>query len=392
MRYLLVTLALFFICSFLNAEKLWITIGENFLSSLKDDVPLEIASRNFDGIRLIKIDKKDFPQFITSMHRVCGRCPGFFHHQSKEEGLLELNRGFTRDLAAKRIFVPYSISEPDTVESFIGQVQEENIVAFLKTYSSFHTRYHRSEAVKEAMKWLKDYWTELTRGRDDVEIKFFKHQSSPQSSLILSIRGSEKPDKILVAGSHSDSISSSWGSANARAPGADDNGSGIAVLSETLRILCENDYRPKNTLQLMAYAAEEVGLRGSKEIARQYKQADKNVIGVLNLDMTNYPGSSIPIILTSDYTNHAQNEFLGKLIDRYLKLNWVYEKAGYACSDHASWHSHGFPTTYPFESLDKDMNPNIHSNRDNLDVTGGRAEHSVHFTKIALAYLVEMTK
>ena len=41
----------------------------------------------------------------------------------------------------------------------------------------------------------------------------------------------------------------------------------------------------------MAYAAEEVGLRGSKEIAEDYKRRNINVLSYVQFDMTNYKGS-----------------------------------------------------------------------------------------------------
>ncbi|WP_370660982.1 M20/M25/M40 family metallo-hydrolase [Massilia cavernae] len=44
-----------------------------------------------------------------------------------------------------------------------------------------------------------------------------------------------------------------------KAPGADDDASGIAGLTEVLRVLAAGDYKPRRTIKLIAYAAEEVG-------------------------------------------------------------------------------------------------------------------------------------
>jgi leucyl aminopeptidase len=63
-----------------------------------------------------------------------------------------------------------------------------------------------------------------------------------------------------------------FGGASAKAPGADDNASGIATITETIRVLMSNGFQPKKTLKFMAYAAEEVGLLGSKEIANDFKK------------------------------------------------------------------------------------------------------------------------
>ncbi len=153
------------------------------------------------------------------------------------------------------------------------------------------------------------------------------------------------------------------------------------------------NYRPKKTLAFMAYAAEEVGLLGSKEIARKYKDDGIQIAGVMQLDMTNFKGSDWDIALMQDYTNNEQNAFIGKLIDSYLPgLKWGYDKCGYGCSDHASWHLQGFPASIPFEAKKNDMNHRIHTNKDNLENMGGTAAHAEKFAKLAIAYALELSK
>jgi leucyl aminopeptidase len=69
------------------------------------------------------------------------------------------------------------------------------------------------------------------------------------------------------------------------APGADDNASGIAVVTETLRAIIASGFKPKRTIKFIGYAAEEVGLRGSKAIAQDYKNQGLNIVGVAQFDM-----------------------------------------------------------------------------------------------------------
>ena len=158
-------------------------------------------------------------------------------------------------------------------------------------------------------------------------------------------------------------------------------------------MLATSNYKPEKTIQFMSYAAEEVGLRGSKEIAKLYKSKSKNVIGVLQLDMTNFNGSDLDILLVNDYTNESQNKFLGTLIDKYLTgISWGYTSCGYACSDHASWTGEGFPASAPFEAQKRDMNGDIHSSRDTISQSGGTADHAYKFSKLALAYALELDR
>merc|ERR1719336_451084 len=71
-------------------------------------------------------------------------------------------------------------------------------------------------------------------------------------------------------------------------------------------------------------------------------------------------------------------------------LRMGYDKCGYACSDHASWHKSGFPATMPFEAIR--MNPKIHASGDtlaNMDATGA---HARNFVKLGVAFTVELAK
>lgn len=146
-----------------------------------------------------------------------------------------------------------------------------------------------------------------------------------------------------MIGGHLDSINGS-SPRTGRAPGADDNASGIAVVTESLAALIASGYRPEKTIKFMGYAAEEVGLRGSAAIAEDFQSRNVNVLGVLQFDMTSYTGQAgLDVVLTTDYVSSTQNDFLAQLMDTYLpELNYDYENCGYACSDHASWDRAGF--------------------------------------------------
>lgn len=70
------------------------------------------------------------------------------------------------------------------------------------------------------------------------------------------------------------------------APGADDDGSGSTNLLEALRVLLCGGFIPENPVEFHWYAGEEMGLRGSLDIARHYKQVGNVVAGMMQMDMT----------------------------------------------------------------------------------------------------------
>lgn len=283
------------------------------------------------------------------------------------------------------------MNQQSTVNQAIEQVSELEIAKTILKLSDFRTRFYLSQHGVQSSLFIRDMWSDLTKHRSDVKLEVITHKRYPQPSIVLTIMGSELPEEIIVLGGHADSISFDRGEGDKRSPGADDNASGIASITEVIRMLMVNNIQPKRTIQFMAYAAEEVGLLGSDEIAKRYKMDSKNVIGVMQLDMTLFKGTSDKdIVLIADETNRKQNEFVSKLIDEYVKVPWGYSNCGYGCSDHASWSDAGFASSFPFEAEMGDINQHIHTVDDTLESAGGNALHSVKFTKLATAFLIEM--
>jgi leucyl aminopeptidase len=107
--------------------------------------------------------------------------------------------------------------------------------------------------------------------------------------------------------------------------------------------------------------------------------------------MTAFQGDSTDIWLYTDFTNAAQNQFLANLVTAYLPSYSVgYDACGYGCSDHASWHNKGFIASFPFEASDATYNFQLHTPNDTIATFGGTANHALKFTRLALAWLVEL--
>ena len=338
-------------------------------------------------VQVLEVDDRELPLIGNYIHHHFNRCAGYIYHETYEEALKAQEQS---EHNFSLFFTDYSINQERLVESLIDQVDEFQIRSTIIKLSSFRNRRYDTPEGVNAARWLAEYWKELSSHRSDIVVEFFEHDGWPQPSVIATIPG--ETDEVVIVGGHLDSIS--WRIPgfikNTHAPGADDNASGIATFTEALRILSQNGHTPQKTLVFMAYAAEEVGLRGSREIAQYYRDNQINVTGVMQLDMTNFHGSDTIINLVDDYTNKEQNAFLGQLVDEYLKVPWGYTHCGYACSDHASWTNQGFAASAPFESTKQTMNRHIHTKRDILKLSGGHALHAVHFAKLVLAYLVEL--
>jgi leucyl aminopeptidase len=337
-----------------------------------------------DGnIAIIEMHDDDLEELSELMHEAHDRCGGYMVHDTLEEALQSL------EPAQRRGPVDYTIDRGDIVRSVLDGIEETRITATIRELSSMQNRYYQSKHGAEASLWLKDKWQKMAAGRNDVSFELFD-QGYAQKSVIMTIRGTTKPDEVIVIGGHLDSIA--LGGKNANAPGADDDASGIATLTEVARVLLRTSYRPERTIKFMAYAAEEVGLRGSLAIARDFQKRKVNVVGALQLDMTNYQGSDKDIWLMKDFTDAAQNAFVVKLIETYTGATYGFDACGYACSDHASWTRIGVPASMPFESRMNERNKHIHTKKDTLELSNENAQHAAKFARLGVAYAIELGK
>ncbi|RZI58335.1 MAG: M20/M25/M40 family metallo-hydrolase [Rubrivivax sp.] len=396
-------------------DKVWISLGDAALTqlqkhrpaaravaSVKADAAQDASAQSFaarpEGIHLVEVDEDVLASLSHSIHEELRRCGGYMYHPSREAGLASLQRHSTplasQQLAAALVATrpSYTIDQQAVVTPILSQMQASNIGQTIVDLSANINRYYTSTSGVAASNWLKQKWTTLGAGRSDITVEQFTHSGWAQKSVIATIQGSDNGSEVVVMGAHLDSINQSGGSGETmRAPGADDDASGVASLTEVLRALVQANYKPRRTIKLMAYAAEEVGLRGSQEIANSFAAANTNVVGVLQLDMTNYKGAANDIYIFTDYTDSAQNTFLTNVIATYLPtLRVGTDRCGYACSDHASWNAKGFFASMPFESSFSADNPYIHTANDTYANMGSQADHALKFARMAAAYAVEL--
>jgi leucyl aminopeptidase len=344
------------------------------------------------GIALLAVKPSQLEKISAIVHEKFHRCGGF---------MLESGEHTLRELAAPFSAVPlrtheefkdlYQITQQEFVGKLTQGASEGALVTTIQTMSAYTNRYYRAATGKESQQWVKDQWQALTQGNPAVSVALFTHGDFPQPSVILTWKGKSLESEVVILGGHGDSIAGFMTGSSTRAPGADDNASGIATITEVIRLLVANNFQPDRTIHFISYAAEEVGLRGSDEIARRYKQDQVNVVGVMQLDMVNFSDNTHDIVLITDNTNAAQNAFVKNLVTTYLpQLSLGENPCGYACSDHASWHRQGFPASFPFEAAMESYNSSIHTARDTLDKSGDNARHALPFVTLAGAYVVEM--
>jgi len=85
-------------------------------------------------------------------------------------------------------------------------------------------------------------------------------------NVIGEIVGSEKPEEIILVSGHLDS----WDLGT----GAIDDGAGIGISAGAAQVIIESGLKPKRTLRVVAFGAEEVGLLGGFAYVAEHKDTD----------------------------------------------------------------------------------------------------------------------
>ena len=107
----------------------------------------------------------------------------------------------------------------------------------------------------------------LTRG-EKVRVRMLltprTYPDVPSANVVAEIRGSELPGEIVLIGAHLDS----WDLGT----GAVDDGSGVAMVMETMRLIHDLGLKPRRTIRAVLFMNEENGLRGGRGYFDAHKQ------------------------------------------------------------------------------------------------------------------------
>ena len=118
--------------------------------------------------------------------------------------------------------------------------------------------------------------------KEKPSLKFYFKQSceslpdAPSFNVVAEIKGSEKPEEIIVVGGHLDS----WDLAQ----GAHDDGTGIAQSLEVFRLFKTLNIKPKHTLRVVLFMNEENGTKGGIKYAELAKQNNEKHIFAMESD------------------------------------------------------------------------------------------------------------
>ncbi|MSP13103.1 MAG: Zn-dependent exopeptidase M28 [Chloroflexi bacterium] len=192
---------------------------------------------------------------------------------------------------------------------------------------------------------------------------------SPEQGYITNVIGTlpgvgPNSTEILIISAHYDSIANrtpgGWNSDIQSAPGADDDGSGVATVIEAARIL--SSYSFSRTIRFIAFSGEEQGLLGSLWYAAAQQSLGANIVGVLQLDMVAWDSNNDGVMevdanLTAASQQLAQSFSDSRQIYGESGISTrIYYGTGRGTSDHKSFWQQGYPAVLISEDSSNDFN------------------------------------
>ncbi|MBI4925033.1 MAG: M28 family peptidase, partial [Bdellovibrio sp.] len=176
------------------------------------------------------------------------------HEQGRCGGFMDITEHPRNDVTSLQPFWMVNNltpSYPETVNPLLAEVSPKLLQESIEKLSAFNTRYYKSDTGDLASQWIRDRILEYGKNNSSVTVELFQHVFK-QPSVVAKILGKgPQSDEFVILGAHEDSINL-WGNLidveDKRAPGADDDASGVATLLETFRVIVESGFQPHRTL------------------------------------------------------------------------------------------------------------------------------------------------
>jgi hypothetical protein len=208
-------------------------------------------------------------------------------------------------LLASAIVSPPAFPQPSkrcpTVERIISEISADTLRATVERLAAFKTRHTLSDTVSDvrgigaARRWIRsefERYAGASHGRMSVESQepvLPPSRRVPRPVRIVNLFATLRPDahqppgRMFLISAHYDSRSGDALDSTGDAPGANDDGSGTALVLELARVMSKHRFRA--SIRFAAFAGEEQGLLGSTAAAKAARVDGWDLQGVLNNDI-----------------------------------------------------------------------------------------------------------
>ena len=189
-------------------------------------------------------------------------------------------------------------AEHKLLQTIASDVSAEDLKATIDTLVWFGTRHTLSDTrsdrrgIGAARRWVKKRFEAMAKAcggclQVETPTDTVTGKRVPKPTEIMDVlaiqKGISDPDRVIVIAGHLDSRVTDVMNAKSNAPGADDDGSGVAAVIEAARVLSKHKFPA--TLVYAVLSGEEQGLYGGKLLAKYATAQGWQVEADLNNDI-----------------------------------------------------------------------------------------------------------
>ncbi|MGB8645443.1 MAG: M20/M25/M40 family metallo-hydrolase [Anaerolineae bacterium] len=189
-------------------------------------------------------------------------------------------------------------------------------------------------------------------------------------NVVGQITGATRPNEIVLITAHIDDMP-----ANARAPGADDNASGVVGVMMAAAQLSGHSF--ERTVRFIVFTGEEDDYLGSAAYAQECVSKGENILADYNMDMIGWDGNNDGVLLlhirtSSNPTGSARDQAIGNVLTQVVSAYGLTTLSpqiladGESESDQSSFWNVGYPAVMAIEDDWNEENPYYHTQADTL--------------------------
>jgi hypothetical protein len=213
--------------------------------------------------------------------------------------------------------------EPEC-STLVNAVSQQQLMAYVQTLESFGTRGTFSETQRDdygigaARNWIFEEFQRVGNGRLEVEFQDysfnFQGVNTTQRNIIATLPGTSDHAGTIVLMANYDTRVGDIMDGTSRAPGADDNASGVSNMLEIARLLSSRNWN--QTIIFAALTAEEQGTYGSRHFVQDAVLDGMVIDAAINNDMIG-GRAGIPqyVRLYADGPDTSGNQQLARFIE-----------------------------------------------------------------------------
>lgn len=261
---------------------------------------------------------------------------------------------------------------------YASTISAENLKTHLYQFADdkMQGRMTGSDGQKMAAAYLKDFYISqgipAPEGSDyyqTIPAEYFTkmRDAKPSENVVAFIKGTEKPDEIIILSAHYDHVGMEGDEIY---NGADDDGSGTVTMleiAEAFKLAANNGHGPKRSILFLHVTGEEIGLYGSRYYTENPIFPLENTVCNLNTDMVGRidpdkgDNHNYIYLIGSDKLSQELHDVSEQVNATYTKLELDYKfndendpNRFYYRSDHYNFAKNNIPIIFYFNGVHED--------------------------------------